>query len=466
MSNEAMDKEITPSSSEANLPSVINETGPVTYVKHEQPLSWDLSGSTWLGIFVIVLFFGGGGLWAASAPISGAAIAPGIVSPDSSRQTVQHLEGGIIRDILVREGDHVDKGAVLIILEDIQAQAEAGALMTRLRTLAAAESRLLAERRDQSAISFDHWSLADESNAEVAAVIEQQNNQFNARRANLESREGILSQRIAQLEEQVIGTERQIKSIREQQRLINLEIRDVNVLLEKGLARRPRLLALQRQQADLIGNEGELLARVARFQEAVGETKLQILNNRDERQEQVDTDLTETQSRRIEIEQQIKESLDRLSRTSIVAPVAGTVLDVRFKTTGGVVRPGEAVLDIVPVEDELIIDARVSPQDIDDVYPGLDAYVMFPSYPQRDMLRIQGNLRHISPDSFEDERTGERYYEAKIEVDRSQLAEIAPEVEMTPGLPAEVFIETVERTLLEYLLQPVMQVVEKSFREQ
>lgn len=460
-----MSNDVPSSRSEPQLPDVIRPKLPPRPVKIA-PLNWELTGSTWIGIFIVVLFFGGGGLWAATAPISGAAIAPGFVSPDSSRQTVQHFEGGIIREIRVREGDSVEKGSVLVVLEDVQAQAEVGALMTRLRSLAAAEARLLAERRNQREIAFDHWSLEETDNPEVSIIIDQQINQFDARRANLESREGILKQRIAQLKEQIIGTERQIASLREQQRLINLEIRDVSVLLEKGLARRPRLLALQREKADLLGNEGELLSRIARFNEAVGETELQILNNRNERQEEVDTQLTETQSRRIEVEQQIKESLDRLSRTAIVAPVAGTVLDVRFKTTGGVIRPGEEVLDIVPAEDDLIIDARISPQDIDTVHAGLDAYVMFPSYPQRNMPRIEGQLVHVSPDSFQDERTGERYYQARVEVDRTELQALAPQIELTPGLPAEVFIETIERTLLDYLLQPVMFVVERSFREQ
>ncbi len=460
-----MSNDVTPSNRDAQLPDIIRPKAPPGPPK-VAPLNWELTGSTWIGIFIVALFFGGGGLWAATAPISGAAIAPGFVSPDSSRQTVQHLEGGIIREIRVREGDFVEEGSVLVVLEDIQAQAEVGALMNRLRNLAAAEARLLAERRNQPRIEFDHWSLKPSDNPEVSAVIGQQINQFDARRANLESREAILEQRIAQLKEQVIGTERQIRSVREQQRLINLEIRDVSALLQKGLARRPRLLALQREKADLLGNEGEMLARIARFKEAVGETELQILNNRNEQLAEVDSELTETQSRRIEVEQQIKESLDRLSRTAIVAPVSGTVLDVRFKTTGGVIRPGEEVLDIVPAKDDLIIDARISTQDIDTVHAGLDAYVMFPSYPQRSMPRIQGKLIHVSPDSFQDERTGERYYEARVEVDRSELQTLAPQIELTPGLPAEVFIETVERTLLDYLMQPVMLVVERSFREE
>ena len=192
---------------------------------------------------------------------------------------------------------------------------------------------------------------------------------------------------------------------------------------------------------------------------------LQVINLTIQRTEDIDADLAETQARRIEVETRLNESLDRLGRTSLVAPVEGTDLNLRFKTTGGVNRPGEAVMDIVPSGDELIIDARVSPTDIDDVRSGVAAYVTFPSYPQRHLPRIDGVVSQISADTMEDERSGQQYYVAKVRIDRTHLTELAPEVELTPGLPAVVFITTGERTVLEYLLQPVMQSLERSFRE-
>jgi HlyD family type I secretion membrane fusion protein len=223
---------------------------------------------------------------------------------------------------------------------------------------------------------------------------------------------------------------------------------------------------LKRSEAELLGTEGDLLAQIAGAREAIGEAKLKIANLKIERLEQVDQELSETQANRVEVEKQIQESLDRLSRTAIVAPTDGTVMDLRFKTPGGVIRAGDPVLDIVPDHDELVIEARVAPQDIDTVHAGQSAYVMFPSFPQRSLHRIAGDVTQVSPDAFHDEKTGQSYFSARVKVDPAVLATEAPEIRLSPGLPAEVYIRTVERTLLEYLAQPILQVAERTFREQ
>lgn len=425
----------------------------------------DLRATSWVGLSAVLLFFAVGGGWTARAPLSGAAIAPGVVSPEGSRQTVQHLEGGIIREIMVREGESVDAGDALIVLEDVAARAEAGTLMNRLRTLAAREARLEAERSGAEAVGFSHFSLQDTVDPEVRAVIAQQRDQFETRAANDQSRKGILAQRAAQLEQQIAGAERQLVGIRRQAELIREEIKMIEHLVQRGYERKPRLLALQRAEAELVGTEGELRASIARSHEAIAETKLQILNIKTERIEDIASELTDVRSRRSELEKQIKASLDRLQRTEITAPVGGTVIDLRYKTPGGVVHPGDAVLDIVPAEDKLVIDAHVSPGDIDDVQVGLPSYVVFPSYPQRHLLRIDGRVTHVSADALEDERTGDSYYLAKIEVYHDKLETVAPEIQLTPGLPAEVFITTQDRTVLEYLLQPLRETLERSLRE-
>ncbi len=429
------------------------------------PLTGDLRVTFWIGFAAILLFFGFGGGWSATAPLSGAAIAPGVVSPEGSRQTVQHLEGGIIREIRVREGDDVDAGDTLVVLEDVAARAEAGALMSRLRTLAAREQRLEAERSGAEEISFTHFSLQGVEDKEVQAVLAQQRDQFETRAANDESRKSILKQRSAQLEQQIAGARRQLAGTRRQAELIREEIKVAKYLVQRGYERKPRLLALQRAEAELVGTEGELVASIARSKEAIAETELEILSIRTERAEETASELSDVRARRIEVEKQIRESLDRLRRTEIPAPVGGTVIELRYKTTGGVIGPGEAVLDIVPAEDKLIIDARVSPDDIDDVRIGLESYVVFPSYPQRHILRIDGEVTHVSADALEDERSGDPYYLAKIEVFREKLEAVAPQIRLTPGLPAEVFITTEDRTVLEYLLQPLRQTLERSLRE-
>jgi HlyD family secretion protein len=222
---------------------------------------------------------------------------------------------------------------------------------------------------------------------------------------------------------------------------------------------------LQREQAGLLGEEGEFTALIARAQEAIGETRLQISDLRIQRMEEIDADFAQVQMERGESEEELAAARDKLRRTAILAPVAGTVLNSRFKTTGGVIRPGDAILDLVPLEDELIIEARLSPTDIEEVAPGQDAYVMFPSLPQRTVPRIGGRVRSVSADALIEERSGTSYYLAKVQVDRDQLAEAAPGLELTPGMPAEVFIATTERTVLEYFLQPITQTFARTFRE-
>ena len=268
-----------------------------------------------------------------------------------------------------------------------------------------------------------------------------------------------------QLKQQITGAERQLEGVRRQNELIREEIGTVVSLLSRGFERKPRLLALRRAEAELMGTEGELLARIARAEEAIGETRLQAISVKRERVEQADAELSRVQAQRIETEQSVIESMDRLSRTVIVAPTDGIVLGLRFGTPGGVIRPGEPVLDIVPATDALIINARVSPEDIDDLAVGQDAHVTFPSYSQRYLLRVPATVTQVSADSLEFQRSGQRYYTAKIAVDRNVLKERAPVVELRPGLPAEVFVTTMQRTVLEYLIPPVQKFFSRSLRE-
>jgi HlyD family secretion protein len=425
----------------------------------------DLRGPVFAGLIVVLLIFAVGGGWAAVAPLAGAAIAPGVIGPEGSRQTVQHLEGGIIREILVRDSDVVAEGQALVVLEGVGARAEVGRLEERLRTLAAQEARLRAERTGAEEIPFDHLILADAKAPAVAAARAAQVHFFQTRRAAKANREAMLAERIDQLERQIAGLQRQLASNRRQRELIQEETADVDQLYRQGLERKARLLALRREDASLLGEEGELEALIAQAEEAIGETRLEIIDIRIRRIEEVDEQVAEVQMQRGEAEEELAAAHHTLRRTEITAPIAGTVLDLRFKTTGGVIGPGEPVLDLVPLEDELIIEAQVRPTDVDDVAAGQSAHVMFPSLPQRQLLRIAGEVESVSADALTDEHTGEAYYEAKVTVDRGDLARAAPGVELMPGMPVEVFIATTERTLLAYLLQPIRKILAHTFRE-
>jgi len=417
------------------------------------------------GIVVVVVFFGFGGLWAAFAPLSSAAIAPGVVSPKSSRQTVQHLEGGIIKDIRVKEGDSVTAGQTLFVLDDVSARTDVSLLQSRSWNLGALESRLVAERDRRDNIAFSNELMRNLTTPEVRGILDAQVSQFETRRKNDESHRSILRQQIAQLNEQISGLEEQLASAMSQSALIDEEAASVSELVDKGLERKPRLLALQRNQAELLGQQGDLKARIAQAREAIGGAELEVIKIDIDRREGVEAQLAETQARKAEIDQQLRERMDRLSRTAIVAPVAGKVLDMRFKTPGGVVRPGEAVADIVPTDDTLVIDARVSIKDIDVVRAGLKATVVFPAYRQRTLPRLQARVTGVSADTLTDQRTGERYYTARVEVDRDKIHKIAPIIELQPGMASEVYIATGDRTMLAYLFGPFLDTLRRSFRE-
>ncbi|TVR98122.1 MAG: HlyD family type I secretion periplasmic adaptor subunit [Rhodospirillales bacterium] len=429
------------------------------------PLKRDVRTVGRIGLAVVLVFFGLGGGWAATAPLSGATIAGGVVSPEGSRRTVQHLEGGIIHAILVDDGDTVGAGQALVVLSDVGAEADRGTLANRLLALAAREARLEAERDGAETIHFGHPALGETDDPAVVAAIVEQVNQLQSRRATQASRESILRQRVLQLEQQIGGFDKQLESVRRQNALIREELADVEALYRQGYERKARVLSLQRAEAELLGAEGEAMAAIARAREAIGETELQIVNLGVEHAERVEEQLVETRIQRVEVEERLREIRDRLHRTTITAPVAGTVMNLRFKTSGGVVRPGEPVLDIVPAEDALVIEAKVAPQDIDDVYAGLDAHVIFPSIPQRSLLRIPATVTRVSADAVEDERTGLMYFAARVQVTPEALAEAGAEITLTPGMLAEVYIATRERTLLAYLVQPFMQSLERTFRE-
>jgi HlyD family secretion protein/epimerase transport system membrane fusion protein len=288
---------------------------------------------------------------------------------------------------------------------------------------------------------------------------------FRTRAKGLADRRGILARRIAQMHEEIGGLEAQIEADGRQIALIAEEIEGLDHLYRKGLAPKTRLLALQRAQSDIEGNRAERRARIARTRQAIGETELQIIAQGTAILDDASEELSRTQAELAEVEQRLAASRDVLTRTLITAPSAGTVVELRFHTPGGVIRPGEPVLDIVPDDEELLVDARLSPMDIDVVTAGLPAQVILPAFKQRHMPRIEGRVRTISADAIIDPHSGERYFSARIEVDPGQLAGIEPEVGLTAGMPAEVYIMIGERTMLDYLLQPVVDSLRRAFRE-
>ena len=288
---------------------------------------------------------------------------------------------------------------------------------------------------------------------------------FASRRATREGREQILGQQILQLEAEIDGLHEVIAAQNEQLGLIGQEIEGVQTLYEKGLSRLPQLLELKRARADVRANRATNRAHIARHQQSIGETRLQLLTMREQLQEEVAEELSLVRTDLAAVRTQLPSREDVLTRTVVTAPLAGTVMNVRVTTTTGVIEPGDPLLDLVPKDVRLVIDARVKPTDMDTVHAGQAARVLFPAYGHRNLPQIFGQLRSVSADRMADERTGEPYFLAKVEIAPAELARVAPDVALSPGMPADVMIVTGEQTLLDYLVRPFIESVTKSFRE-
>jgi HlyD family secretion protein len=426
-------------------------------------LQRSIRGPAWFGFALVILFVGGFGAWAALAPMAAGAVAPGVLSPDGSKKTVQHLEGGIIRKLHVRDGDAVTADQPLLELENIQPRATYEWLLHEHRTLVAARVRLEAEKADLSSVEFPAELQGHE--VELLAILNDQRELFQTRRAMHRARKHVLRQRIEQLSEQIKGYEAQVESTSHQLAYISEEVGAKDLLQRQGHLSKPELFRMQRMQAEIVGRRGEYIAAIARTRQQIGETELQLLALDAERADQIAAQLDQTRAKLSEVDQRLQASKDILNRTVVTAPVSGTVVSLRFRTEGGVVQRGEPIMDIVPSEDTLLIDARISPNDIDVVRSGLSAQVHLSAYSNHSTPRVQGVVQSVSADRLIDEQTRLPYYLVRVEVDRQELERLSPRIELIPGMPAEVLIVTQERTLLEYLVQQFLESFRRSFRE-
>jgi HlyD family secretion protein len=422
-----------------------------------------IRGPAWFGFALLIVFVGGFGAWAALAPMAAGAVAPGVLSPDGSKKTVQHLEGGIIGKLHVRDGDVVSAGQPLLELDNIQPRATYELLLHEHRTQLATRARLEAEKVERESVEFP--AELQGSEPDVRAIVDDQRELFQARRTMHLSRKRVLRQRIEQLAEQIKGYEAQVESASQQLAYIAEEVGAKDLLQRQGHLPKPELFRMQRMQAEIGGKRGEYVAIIARTKQQIGETELQLLALDAERADQIAAQLDQTRAKLSEVDQKLYASKDVLNRTVVTAPVSGTVVNLKFKTEGGVVQRGEPIMEIVPSEDTLLIDARVSPNDIDVVHSGLPAQINLSALSNRRTPRVHGVVRTVSADRLIDEQTRLPYYLARVEVDRQELERLTPQIELVPGMPAEVLIVTDERTLLEYLVQQFLDSFRRSFRE-
>jgi HlyD family type I secretion membrane fusion protein len=433
--------------------------------RERAPSAPDCRGWMLFGWLVLAAFVAGFGVWATLAPLSSAAIARGEIEVESNRKTIQHLEGGIIREILVDEGDVVEAGQPLVLLDTTEAESSADSLRGRLTALVALESRLIAERDGQEKVSFPAELEARRGEDEaVAEVLDGQETIFASRRAALSGQVDIHTQRIGQLRALIEAYRAQEESARAQIELVGEELSGVREMVEKGLERKPRLLALEREAERLNGSLGEYSGHIARAEEAIGEARLQIIDIKNQAAERVVSELRDVQTEIATLREKLRYAEDVLTRRSIVAPVKGMVVELRHFTPGGVIAPGAPIMDLVPLGDELIVNAKLRPSDIDVVHAGLVAQVRLTAYSRRRTPTLSGRVLTVSADSLTDERTGIRYFLARVRIDADELSRV-DDVHLYPGMPADVMIVTGEQTFLDYLLKPVQDSFARAFRE-
>jgi HlyD family secretion protein/epimerase transport system membrane fusion protein len=421
-------------------------------------------GAIVVGILLVLATLGGLGAWAALAPLASAVVASGVVVVENNRQDVQHLDGGIIAAILVREGTVVRADDVLLRLDPTRAQATLSIIQLQIDAARVLQARLLAEQRGASAITLSPEIVERQSTPYITDLIEGQDSIFQARRATLAGQTKILGQRILQFEQQIEGVQAQELSRTRQIALIHDELAGVRVLSERGLATRARLLALERELARLQGERGEHLAALARTQQAIGEAELQILQSMIGFREEVSKGLQDVQNQILELQERLAAATDVMRRLEIRAPTDGTVVGLTAHTVGGVIPPGRTVMQIVPALDTLIVEAQIPTTEVDGLTPGQSATIVFTALPQRTLPTLTGTLVHISADRLIDERTGVSYFKARVLIDPESFESLGAR-RIIPGMPAEVTITTGARTALRYLLDPVLSAFNYAMRE-
>ncbi len=415
---------------------------------------------TVVGVFVI-----GFGLWAAYAPLESAAVAGAIIEAESSRKTIQHLEGGIIARILVDDGDKVVAGQSLIRLDDTKARATVQILQAQLGEAQALEARLMAERDAREAIQFPPALVAAaQRDPALAEAMAGQIKIFGTLRSLQSSQIQVIEQRKAQSREEIAALGSQVRAATRLTEIVEKELAAVTPLVVKGLLTRARQLKIEREQAEFDGRLGDAQAQISRAEQAIGESEARILQLKSDRHTEVAQGLRDTQAQIFQLIERLQAANDVLDRTVVRAPQAGTITDLRIRTLGGVVVAGEPLMDLVPRHDRLIALAQVKPEDIDLVHPGLEARVRLLAYKNRRVPPVDGVLIYVSADRHFDKETEQAYYIARVQINEDSLNRL-PDVQIMPGMPAEVLIKTGQFTVAHYALRPFLESFNRAFRE-
>ncbi len=417
------------------------------------------------GFIGLAIVVGGIGAWSVSTSIQGAVIANGVTTVESHSKAVQHREGGIISQIAVKDGDRVEAGDVLVKLDETEIQSQLAIIEDSLAALLASSARLKAQRDDSETITFPDELLAKADNKKIREMMEGQKHLFETQRAARKGRTEQLEARIKQLDEQIGGIKSEIEARKDQVKLISQEIVSLDKLLKKGLVPVSRLLALRREKSNLQGQEGELVSRIAQAKSRIGETRLQIIQLDDDDRSKILSELRDTEAKIAELRERAIATSSRLKRMVIRAPKSGFVHQLAIHTIGGVITPGQTVMLIVPELDNLVVEARVNPKDIDQVKTGQKARIRFPSFSSRITPEINAVVYNVSPDLTRPDNNQPPFYSIKIRMNKKELARLGKKNKLIPGMPAEAFIQTKSRSPMNYLIKPLLDQINRVGRE-
>lgn len=420
------------------------------------------------GLLTLLLGAGGFLVWAGFAPLDQGITLPGVVNVDSKRKTVQHLRGGIVQEILVHDGDNVKSGQVILRLNNTQAKAQLGEVKSQYYSAKAMEDRLEAERIHAGTIKFsDELIQLKEAEPQVASSMMVQEQLFKTRRESLRSEISIFNENIAAQNAQIKGLESLAQSKSDQLKLVQEELGALRKLFGQGYVPRSRLFDLERAYADIQGTRSEDIGNVGRLKKSIGELRLRIVQRQQEFQKEVETQLSDLQRQSAALKERMIALQDEVVRTEIKAPNSGVVVGLNVHTVGGVIGPGEKILDIVPQDEQLVVEAQLMPNDITKVHAGLPTDIHFTAFNQKHTPIIEGKVISVSADRLTDPRTGMPYYISRVVVTQNGMKELREKkLIVQPGMPADVVVRTGERTMLQYLVKPLIDRMSFSLKEE
>ena len=406
------------------------------------------------------------GLWASVFQIDQGVSAPAEVRADAQRKTLRSRDVGLVRQILVREGQFVRAQQPVLLFNDVEARAAFDVFQSQYDTLLAQNARFSAEATGRSSLAFPPELTARMADPRVAALIRDQEFLFSTRLQLFQSQAAVLAQRIEQIETQVQGQQAQLESINEQQRLTNEELAGYRKLNEQGFAPKTLILRYERTLAELGGRKGQLLAEIARLRQQVGETRLQLVSLRNQRSSESAEGLRDTQSRLSDVVPRLATARQTLANTVVRAPVDGYVFSLTQFTVGGVVGSGEVLMEIVPSAVPLTVTAMIKPEEVDEIHEGMKARVKLTGLNQRFADSLEATVAVVSKDRMTDQKTGAGFYRVDLRIPPSELSKLKKGVQLQPGMPAQALIVTGERSVMGFLISPITDTLEDAFREE